>query len=155
MPRTSAGILLYRLRPATPEVLLVHPGGPYYAKKDDGVWTIPKGEIDDAGEESLEVAVREFREETGGTVPGPCRSLAPIVQKGGKRVLAWVCEGEFDPGTLVSNTFTMEWPPRSGQMAEFPEVDRAGWFDFPSARRKILPSQLPLLDELEEILSRG
>jgi len=118
------------------------------------VWTIPKGEIDHDGEEPVEVAVREFSEETGGAVRGPFRPLAPIVQKGGKRVLAWAAEGDFDPASLESNPFTMEWPPHSGRMAQFPEVDRAAWYRFAEAREKILASQLPLLDELEGILSK-
>lgn len=155
MPKTSAGILLYRLAEGRLEVLLVHPGGPLYRNRDDGVWTLPKGEIDHDGEEPLEVAVREFSEETGGTAPPPYRALTPIVQKSGKRVFAWASEGDFDPARLVSNTFTMEWPPRSGRMAEFPEVDRAAWFGIPEARRKILPAQAPLLDELEELLRRA
>jgi predicted NUDIX family NTP pyrophosphohydrolase len=154
MPKTSAGILLYRRGRNGPEVLLVHPGGPFYRSKDAGVWTIPKGEMDHAGEEPVQVAVREFAEETGGNLHGPFRPLTPIVQKGGKRVLAWAAEGDFEPAALRSNTFTLEWPPGSGRTAEFPEVDRAAWYGFPEARERILASQRPLLDELEALLEQ-
>ena len=147
MAQRSAGILLYRHRDDALEVFLAHPGGPFWARKDLGAWTIPKGLIDD-GEDPLEAAKREFREEIGVEVRGVFRALNPIRQKGGKVVLAWAVEGECDPAKLRSNTFTMEWPPKSGKQAEFPEVDRAAWFAIGEAKEKILPSQLPLLDEL-------
>ena len=129
------------------EFFLAHPGGPFWAKKDLGAWTIPKGEIDE-GEDPLEAAKREFAEEIGVTLEGEFRALTPIRQKGGKTVLAWAVEGDCDPAALRSNLFSMEWPPRSGKQAEFPEVDRAQWFGIDEARHRLLPSQLPLLDEL-------
>ena len=151
--RTSAGLLLYR-RPAggdgTIEVLLAHPGGPFFARRDEDVWTIPKGEID-AGEQLVDVARREFEEETGHPPPdGPLVELGTIVQKGGKVVHAWAVEGELDPATARSNTFMLEWPPRSGRQREFPEIDRVEWFDAPEARRRIKSTQVPLIDRLEE-----
>jgi predicted NUDIX family NTP pyrophosphohydrolase len=149
--KQSAGLLLYRGRPAGLEVFLVHPGGPFYAKKDDGVWSIPKGEYLDS-EEPLAAAQREFEEETGASVSGRFVALAPIIQASGKRVTAWAVEGDIDAGSMRSNTFSMEWPPRSGQRQEFPEVDRGGWFTLDEARVKILPAQRPLLDELRAIL---
>ncbi|MFN2383244.1 MAG: NUDIX domain-containing protein [Gemmatimonadota bacterium] len=144
---TSAGLILYRHPGAGLEILLVHPGGPFWKNRDRGVWMIPKGEID-ADEDPLAAAVREFAEETGMRPTGPFAALTPIRQKGGKIVHAWACAGEFDPDALVSSTFTLEWPPRSGRMATFPEVDRAAWFPLAEARSKILPSQLPLLDQI-------
>jgi predicted NUDIX family NTP pyrophosphohydrolase len=155
MPKTSAGILMYRIREHGPEVLLVHPGGPFWRKKDLGAWMIPKGEIDREGEEPLVVAVREFQEETGAEPAGPFLPLAPIRQKGGKVVHAWACEGDLDADAIRSNTFSMEWPPGSGKTAEFPEVDRAAWFTIDEAKAKILPSQIPLLEELERMLAKG
>jgi predicted NUDIX family NTP pyrophosphohydrolase len=151
---TSAGILLYR-RGADGErleVLLAHPGGPWFASKDAGHWSIPKGESD--GDESLlDVAHREFTEETGHDVPGtPPIELGSIVQKGGKRVHAWAVEGDLDPALAHSNLFETEWPPRSGRLAQFPEIDRVAWFDPDEARRMIKPSQIPLLERLEEAL---
>jgi predicted NUDIX family NTP pyrophosphohydrolase len=135
------------------EVLLVHPGGPFWSKRDDGAWSIPKGEIE-AGESRIDVARREFREELGVTAPdGELISLGTIRQAGGKVVHAWAARGDVDPSRIESNRFTIEWPPRSGRMQEFPEVDRAAWFDLDEARRKILPSQLPLLDRLGPALS--
>jgi predicted NUDIX family NTP pyrophosphohydrolase len=154
VPKTSAGILMYRIRQHDAEVLLVHPGGPFWKKRDLGAWMIPKGEIEE-GEEPLAVAAREFAEETGTTPEGPFTELAPFKQKGGKLVLAWACEGDLDADAIQSNTFTMEWPPGSGKTAEFPEVDRAAWFTIEEAKTKILPSQLPLLEELERILTEG
>jgi predicted NUDIX family NTP pyrophosphohydrolase len=147
MAKVSTGLLLYRRRPAL-EVFLVHPGGPFWAKKDEGAWTIPKGEIAE-GEEPLQTAVREFTEETGFTVDGDFRPLRPIRQAGGKIVHAWAVEGDCDPAALRSNTFTMAWPPKSGRMKEFPEVDRAAWFTLEEARTKILSAQTALLDQLD------
>ncbi len=150
--RTSAGILLYRRRGGTLEVLLAHPGGPYFVRKDAGHWTVPKGEAD--GDEKLsDVARREFAEETGQTLPdGPLVDLGTIVQKGGKTVHAWAVEGDLDPGTAVSNTFALVWPPGSGQEREFPEVDRVQWFGAGEARARIKPTQAPLIDRLEAAL---
>lgn len=150
--KKSAGILLERKQGAWPECFLVHPGGPFYARRDEGWWTIPKGEFPDA-EPPLEAALREFEEETGYRPPGPYHPLAPIVQRGGKRVYCWVARGDFDSQGLKSNTFLMQWPPGSGQTAVFPEVDRGAWFTLEAARRKILPSQLPLLAEWERLAS--
>ncbi|HEY8377598.1 MAG TPA: NUDIX domain-containing protein [Nannocystis sp.] len=153
MPKQSAGLLVYRRRGEDLEVLLVHPGGPLWARKDAGAWTIPKGEHG-PGEEPLSAARREFTEETGFEPPaGPCVALAPIRQRSGKLVRAFACAGEFDPTELRSNTFTLEWPPRSGRQAEFPEVDRAAYFSLAEARVKILPPQVALLDELERVLA--
>jgi len=145
--KRSAGILLYRRRAGALEVFLAHPGGPFWARKDLGAWTIPKGEIDE-GEDPLEAAKREFAEEIGVPVQGDFHALKPIRQKGGKTVLAWAVEGDCDPDALRSNLFSMEYPPRSGRQAEFPEIDRAQWFGLEEARKRLLPSQLPLLDEL-------
>ena len=143
----SAGILLYRRAGASLEVLLVHPGGPYWRAKDAGAWTIPKGVID-PGEQALDAAVRELREETGVVVDGPFIALGAVRQKAGKVVTAFACEGDCDPAAIVSNTFPMEWPPRSGRMQEFPEVDRAGWFTLEAAREKINAAQVALLEGL-------
>jgi len=151
MTKRSAGVLLYRIRAGSPEVLLVHPGGPLWARKDLGAWSIPKGEYG-AGEEPLEAARRELEEETGIRANGPFLPLGEVRQAGGKEVLAWAVEGEADAAAIRSNTFTMEWPPRSGRRAEFPEVDRAGWFPLDVARRKILKGQLPFLEEIEGLL---
>jgi predicted NUDIX family NTP pyrophosphohydrolase len=146
--RTSAGILLYRRRGGGLEVFLVHPGGPFWASKDAGAWSIPKGEIDPT-EEPLAAARREFREETGLAAEGHVQPLAPITQAGGKVVQAWALEGDLDPAALCSNTFSIEWPPRSGRQQSFPEVDRAAWLPLDAARRKINRAQVALLDELE------
>jgi predicted NUDIX family NTP pyrophosphohydrolase len=150
MARESAGILLFRDR-AAPELLLVHPGGPYWARKDLGAWTIPKGEMDD-GEEPRACALRELAEELGPAAPAlaPAKliELGSIRQKGGKVVHAWAGKGEFDSAALDSNRFEMEWPPRSGKRAEFPEVDRAEWFDPDEARRRIIAAQAELIDRL-------
>jgi predicted NUDIX family NTP pyrophosphohydrolase len=151
MPKRSAGILMYR-RPGTGlEVLLVHPGGPFWAKKDLGAWSIPKGEYA-ADEEPLAVAAREFEEETGARPRGDFLPLGEVVQPGRKAVAAWAVEGDFDVATLKSNLFELEWPPRSGRRVSFPEVDRAEWFSIPDARRKILPGQTPFLDRLSAAL---
>jgi predicted NUDIX family NTP pyrophosphohydrolase len=152
--KTSAGILMYRRRAGGLEVFLVHPGGPYWKNKDLGAWMIPKGEIAE-GEDPFEVAVREFEEETGTPPKGPFAPLTAIKQKGGKVVAAWACEGDLDAGAVESNTFSMEWPPGSGKTAEFPEVDRAAWFSLEEAKDKLLPSQLPLLEELETMLENS
>lgn len=153
MARESAGILLFRDR-AAPELLLVHPGGPYWARKDLGAWTIPKGERDE-GEEPRACALRELAEELGPAAPALAPAelieLGSIRQKGGKVVHAWAGEGEFDPAALDSNRFEMEWPPRSGERAEFPEVDRAEWFDPGEARRRIIPAQAELIDRLVDL----
>jgi predicted NUDIX family NTP pyrophosphohydrolase len=151
MPKFSAGILLFRREARGLEVLLVHPGGPFWAKKDEGAWSIPKGEIE-PGEDPLAAAQREFSEELGATANGEFLELEPITQAGGKRVLAWALAGDFDPAQLQSQTFTMEWPPKSGRQQAFPEVDRAAWFELRSARRKILGGQAPLLDQLSSKL---
>ena len=145
--RKSAGLLLFRRTPAGVEVLLVHPGGPLWAKKDEGAWSIPKGEID-AGEDPLAAARREFEEELGSPVSGEFIALEPIRQASGKVVHAWAVEGDFDPATLTSGTFSMEWPPRSGHRQEFPEVDRAEWFTIENAKRKINKAQIALLDQV-------
>jgi predicted NUDIX family NTP pyrophosphohydrolase len=148
----SAGILLYRVDAHRLEVLLVHPGGPYWATRDEGAWSIPKGELDD-GEDALQAARREFEEETGGRLPdADPLPLDPVRQPGGKVVHAWAMKGAFDPAALRSNRFLMEWPPSSGQYRDFPEVDRAGWFVLEAAQRKILKGQVALLRQLAEKL---
>ena len=152
MPRQSAGLLLYRRSQGRLEVVLVHPGGPVWKTKDQGAWSIPKGEAAEA-DDLFETAVRELREETGFDATGPAVALPPVKQAGGKTVHAWAMEAELDADAIVSNTFTMEWPPRSGRMQEFPEVDRAAWFDVTEARRRINAGQVPLLDALEERLA--
>ncbi len=152
MPKRSAGLLLFRRAAGGLEVLLVHPGGPIWTGRDEGAWSIPKGEIAQ-GEDPLAAARREFTEETGATAEGPAVGLVACRQRGGKVVEAWAVEGDFDPAGLRSNTFSMEWPPRSGRRLEVPEVDRAAWFGIDEARRKILDGQVPLLNELEERLS--
>lgn len=143
--KVSAGLLLYRRRGNEPQVLLVHPGGPFWAKKDAGAWSIPKGEAQPQ-DDLLTVALREVREETGFEVQGPFTPLAPVKQSG-KIVHAWSAEYDADAQAIVSNTFRIEYPPRSGRFAEFPEVDRAEWCDRATALEKILPSQRPLIDE--------
>jgi predicted NUDIX family NTP pyrophosphohydrolase len=151
---TSAGILLYRWREGALELLLAHPGGPYWRTKDLGHWTIPKGEVE-AGEEVLAVARREFVEETGHPVPeGPRIDLGEIRQKSGKLVVAWGVEGDLDPTDAHSNTFPMEWPPGSGLTEDFPEIDRVAWFDPAEARLRLKAAQVPLIDRLEEALGR-
>ena len=148
MKKTSAGILLFRRSRGTIEVLLAHPGGPYWAKKDDHAWSIPKGEFDPEREDPLQAARREFTEETGATVAGTPIPLAPLKQPGGKIVHAFAVEQDFDPSALVSNTFSMEWPPRSGRLQQFPEVDRVAWFRHDDATIKILSGQVPFLEEV-------
>lgn len=147
MARKSAGLLLFRRKSAGLEVLLVHPGGPLWAKKDEGAWSIPKGEID-GGEDPLAAARREFEEELGSPISGEFIELAPIRQVSGKVVHAWAIEGDFDPATLTGGSFSMEWPPRSGRHQHFPEVDRAEWFTIDNAKRKINKAQIALLDQL-------
>jgi len=147
MPKQSAGLIMFRLRDGELEIFLVHPGGPFWAKKDLGAWSIPKGEYL-PGEDPLEVARREFLEETGCEAQGELLELTPIRQAGGKRVMAWAFRGDLDPASLRSNTFSMEWPPRSGLLSEFPEVDRGEWFPVELAREKILEGQIGLIDEL-------
>jgi len=154
MPKRSAGLLLYRRSAAGLAVLLVHPGGPFWAKKDLGAWSIPKGEYA-ADEEPLAAAQREFFEETGGRLCGEFAPLGEVKQPGGKHVSAWAVEGDFDPATLVSNTFELEWPPRSGRKRSFPEVDRAEWFLPDDARKKVLAAQRPFIDRLELMLARS
>lgn len=149
MPKTSAGLLLYRRAPTGPEVLLVHPGGPFWEGKDLGAWSIPKGEIG-PDEDPLPAARREFREETGFEPSGPALPLGQLRQPGGKLVHAWALEGDADPSELSSNTFSMEWPRGSGRLQAFPEVDRAEWFDLAEARRRILPGQAGFLHAVEE-----
>jgi predicted NUDIX family NTP pyrophosphohydrolase len=147
MPKLSAGLLMYRRRDGQLEVFLVHPGGPFWAKKDLGAWTIPKGEYL-GDEDPLQAARREFQEETGFTAEGSFIALGDLKQPSGKILTAWALEGDCDPGQLRSNTFLMEWPPRSGRQAEFPEIDRGAWFAIEGAREKLLPGQRPLLDRL-------
>jgi predicted NUDIX family NTP pyrophosphohydrolase len=146
--KKSAGLLLYRSRNSELQVFLVHPGGPFWVKKDDGAWSIPKGEFGE-GEDALETAKRELFEETGCRADGKFLPLTPVRQAGGKLVYAWAAQGDCDADAIRSNLFSLEWPPRSGKRREFPEVDRAAWFTLQAARRKILKSQLPILTEFE------
>jgi predicted NUDIX family NTP pyrophosphohydrolase len=148
MAKQSAGLLVYRRRAGAIEVFLVHPGGPFWKNKDDGAWSIPKGEFT-ADEDPLAAAQREFHEETGLQIAGDFAQLSPIKQRGGKTVHAWRVEADFNAAAIISNTFLVEWPPRSGKQQEFPEVDRAGWFDLESAALKINEGQRPLLAQLE------
>ena len=151
--RTSAGILLWRRREGRLEVLLAHQGGPFWANKDLGHWTIPKGEVE-PGEELTAVARREFAEETGHEAPDqPLIELGEITQKSGKLVLGWAVEGDLDPSTAVSNTYEAEWPPRSGVVQSFPEIDRVEWFDLDEARQKLKAAQVPFLDRLQAALA--
>jgi predicted NUDIX family NTP pyrophosphohydrolase len=147
MPKTSAGLLLFRHRGAAVEVFLVHPGGPFWKHKDAGAWTIPKGEITE-GEEPLDAARREFEEETGFALEGPFRPLAPVRQASGKIVHAWAVEGDLDPEKIRSNTLDLEWPPGTGRVQKVPEVDRGAWFLPDEARRRINPGQAPLIAQL-------
>ena len=151
MARRSAGILLHRLGPEGREVLLVHPGGPFWAKRDDGAWSIPKGEYDE-GEEPLAAALREFEEEIGSALDagGELIELGDVRQKNRKVVTAWAAEGDVDAGAVQSNTFEMEWPPRSGRRQAFPEIDRAEWFPLARAREKLIEAQAAFVDRLEE-----
>lgn len=151
---TSAGILVHRRRAGQIEVLLVHPGGPFWARRDAGVWSIPKGEFS-AGEEAEAAALREFAEETGWAIEGALKPLGAIRQKAGKTVIAFAAEGDFDPASLTSNRIKLEWPPRSGRTAIIPEVDRAGWFGLDEARAKLIEGQRPLLDRLAALVGGG
>src|SRR3954454_24398033 len=153
--KRSAGILLYRRTGEQPEVLLVHPGGPFWARKDAGAWSVPKGEYDDE-EEAQACALREFAEETGTALPpGELVDLGSVRQKSGKVVSAWAAEGDLDADRIQSNTFEMEWPPRSGRTQTFPEVDRAGWFALDAAREKLNPARVAFLERLRERLAAG
>jgi predicted NUDIX family NTP pyrophosphohydrolase len=151
MANESAGILLFRGDPGAAEVLLVHPGGPFWVNKDHGAWSIPKGEIAD-GMDPLHEAIREVEEETGIQPQGTFLALRPVRQRGGKTVHAWALRGDFDPAFLRSNSFSIEWPPRSGFMKAFPEVDRAAWFSLAEARDKIISAQVDFLDQLAGLL---
>lgn len=147
MPQRSAGVMLCRHRDSEIEVLLVHPGGPYWRNKDEGAWSIPKG-VCEGEEEALYAALREFEEETGHRLEGELQLLGEFKQPNGKLIVAYATEGDFDPAALRSNLFSIEWPPRSGRMSDFPEVDRAAWFAPEEAKRKLLRGQLPILDAL-------
>jgi predicted NUDIX family NTP pyrophosphohydrolase len=149
--KRSAGLLLYRSAGPALQCLLAHPGGPFWARKDHGAWMVPKGELG-SGEDPLEGARREFEEETGMAPAGPFLPLGEVRQKGGKTVLAWAVPGEFDPVVLRSNMVEMEWPPRSGRLLSFPEIDRVEWFSLEEARGRILAAQAPFLDRLAELL---
>jgi predicted NUDIX family NTP pyrophosphohydrolase len=154
MAKMSAGILLFRRRSGGVELMLVHPGGPFWAKKDAGAWSIPKG-LADEGEDLLAAAKREFLEETGMLVEGEFFDLGAHKQPGGKTVVAWAHEGDFDPALLKSNTFSLEWPPHSGKTAEFPEVDRAAWYSIDEAFMRINKGQKPIIAALETLLARS
>jgi predicted NUDIX family NTP pyrophosphohydrolase len=153
MPRISAGLLMYRVNDGIVQVLLAHPGGPFFKNKDEGAWTIPKGEPD-PGEDLPAAALREFEEETGVKPTGPFRPLTPIKQKGGKIVHAWAFQGDCDPSAIVCNTCTIEWPPHSGRNIQIPEIDRMEFFDLDTAKRKIKTGQDKFVEELKEILRR-
>jgi len=157
MPSHSAGLLLYRLAGSGVEVLLVHPGGPFYASKDTGVWSVPKGEYD-PGEDPVDAAVREFEEELGAPPPVPRGALVDlgiVRQKSGKIVAAWCAEADFEASAIRSNPFSLEWPPGSGHVRDYPEVDRACWFGLPEARLRLVPAQAELIDRLEAIVARA
>jgi len=154
MPKISSGLLMYRggtEHSNSVEILLAHPGGPFWKNKDDGAWTIPKGEVT-PGEDLLMAAIREFTEETALTPAPPFVPLGEIKHKSGKIVHAWAFQGDCDPAEIRSNTFELEWPPKSGRIQEFPEIDRAKFYDLAAARQKILASELPLLDRLAELV---
>jgi predicted NUDIX family NTP pyrophosphohydrolase len=150
--KRSAGILVYRRREGGLEVFLVHPGGPFWAKKDHGAWTVPKGEYTDA-EQPLDAAIREFKEETGFDLRGKFVELGTITQASGKVVSAWACAGDFDPEKLTSNSCEIEWPPHSGRSMTIPEVDRGGWFPVDEANARIFPAQQPFLERLARLLA--
>ena len=149
--KRSAGIILYRVRDGDLEVFLVHPGGPYWSNKDDGAWSIPKGEFEE-GDDPLAAARREFREETSFEVSGQFRALSPLKQPSGKLIHAWALEGDIDAARVASNTFSMEWPPHSGKQRDFPEVDKAAWFSLATAQKKLVPGQRGFLDQLQQIM---
>ena len=151
MGKQSAGILLYKFEGHKVKILLAHMGGPFWAKKDDGAWTIPKGEFEE--EDALAAAKREFNEEIGPIPDAEFEALEPIKQKSGKTVFAWVAQADFDPVNFKSNFFEMEWPPRSGRFQKFPEVDKIGWFDLDVARAKMVSGQDQLIDQLEKLLA--
>jgi predicted NUDIX family NTP pyrophosphohydrolase len=153
MAKKSAGLLMFRRSPDGTQVLLVHPGGPFWVNKDLGAWTVPKGEYDDS-EDALEAAKREFAEETGFPVSGPFLPLGSLKQRSGKTVSVWAFESDCDPAVLVSNTFEMEWPPKSGRKASFAEVDRAAWFSLGEARERLAKGQVGFLDALEKVAPR-
>lgn len=150
--KQSAGILVYRIVKKKLEVFLVHPGGPFWKNKDAAAWSIPKGEFD-ADEAALDAAQREFEEETGVRLKGKFIELQPVKQKSGKTVHAWAHEGEIDASSIESNSFEIEWPPKSGKKASFPEIDKAGWFDLKTGKEKINAYQVNLLEQLEELLN--
>ena len=155
MARRSAGIVLYRFAPGGPEVLLVHPGGPLWARRDAGAWSIPKGELSE-DEDALAGALREYAEELGHPPPdGPVIELGEVRQRSGKRLVAFAVEGDFDPAQLDAGTFELEWPPRSGRRQAFPEIDRVAWFDLPTAGRKVVKGQDVLLERLTERIAAG
>jgi predicted NUDIX family NTP pyrophosphohydrolase len=154
MGKKAAGVLLYRGKGSSLEVFLIHPGGPFWAKKDESSWSIPKGEFLE-NEDPLTAAKREFQEETGFSVEGPFVSIGSVKQSSGKVVQAWACEGDVDAAAIQSNTFQLEWPPRSGKYQDFPEADRAEWFTMDVARKKILKVQMPFLQNLERVLQRS
>jgi predicted NUDIX family NTP pyrophosphohydrolase len=151
MGKKSAGLLVFRIRQNDLQIFLMHPGGPFFARKDLGAWSIPKGEIGE-NENEAEAAKREFEEETGFQFKGDLISLKPIKQKSGKTVVAWATEQDFDVSKIKSNLFEMEWPPKSGKYQQFPEMDRAEWFSVSDAKEKIIPGQNGLIEELEDIL---
>lgn len=153
MPKISAGILLYRLNNSDPEVLLVHPGGPFWKKKDKGTWSIPKGEIE-PNEDLLQAAIRETEEETGIKSQGKFIALSPLKQKSGKIIHAWALQGNFEPSDFKSNAFEIEWPPKSGKKKAFPEVNETSWFSTGEAKLKIVPGQIPFITELENLIYR-
>lgn len=149
MAKKSAGLLLYRFINASPEVLLVHPGGPFWVNKDIGAWSVPKGEFDQH-EEPLTAAIREVKEELGLEVSGDFIELSPVKQKSGKIIYTWAVEQDFNPSNIISNTFELEWPPKSGKTIVIPEVDKASWFNIEEAKRKVIPAQVPIIDNLLE-----
>jgi predicted NUDIX family NTP pyrophosphohydrolase len=155
VPKLSAGLLLYRIKDHGTEVLLAHPGGPLWSKRDDGVWTVPKGEVE-GGDDPGATAEREFAEELGAPPPpGPRLDLGQVIQKSGKVVRVWAVAGDFDASTTTSNTFEMQWPKGSGQIQEFPEIDRAAWFTLDEARSKLIEAQTAFLDRLALALDGG
>jgi predicted NUDIX family NTP pyrophosphohydrolase len=147
MEKKSAGILLYRMKNKVIEFFLVHPGGPFFINKDLGSWSIPKGEFTES-EDALDAATREFKEETGIDLAGNALELSPVKQKGGKRVFAWAMEADLDPEKISSNTFSLEWPPKSGKFRDYPEIDKGEWFSYPIAKQKINPAQILFIEEL-------